>query len=46
MEDELRERFGAAQVGHLRALLIDFIERHGGAGELAAQRSRAPGEPA
>jgi DNA-binding MarR family transcriptional regulator len=42
MEDELRERFGDAQVGHLRALLTDFVERHGGAEELAAQRSRAP----
>lgn len=42
MEAELRERFGGAQVEHLRALLIDFVERHGGAEELAAQRSRAP----
>ena len=41
MEAELRERFGDAQVKHLRALLIDFVERHGGADELAAQRSRA-----
>ena len=41
MEAELRERFGDAQVQHLRALLIDFVERHGGADELAAQRSRA-----
>jgi DNA-binding MarR family transcriptional regulator len=46
MEDELRERFGDTQVRHLRALLTDFVERHGGAEELAAQRSRAPGEPA
>jgi DNA-binding MarR family transcriptional regulator len=46
MEDELRERFGATQVQHLRALLTDFIERHGGAEELAAQHSRAPDEPA
>jgi DNA-binding MarR family transcriptional regulator len=46
IEDELRERFGDTQVQHLRALLIDFIERHGGAEELAAQRSRAPDEPA
>jgi DNA-binding MarR family transcriptional regulator len=45
MEQELRERFGAPQVGHLRKLLIDFVERHGGGEELAAQRSRAPGEP-
>ena len=43
MEDELREHFGETQVRHLRALLIDFVERHGGAGELAGQRSRAPG---
>ena len=46
MEDELRERFGDTQVQHLRALLTDFIERHGGAEELAARRSRAPEEPA
>lgn len=46
MEDELRGRFGDAQVSHLRALLTDFVERHGGAEELAAQRSRAPEEPA
>jgi DNA-binding MarR family transcriptional regulator len=43
IEAELRERFGDAAVGHLRALLTDFVERHGGAAELAAQRSRAPG---
>jgi len=41
MEAELRERFGDEQVGHLRALLTDFIERHGGAEELAANRARA-----
>jgi hypothetical protein len=46
MEDELRERFGEVHVRHLRALLTDFIERHGGGEELAAQRSRAPEEPA
>jgi DNA-binding MarR family transcriptional regulator len=45
MEDELRERFGAAKVRQLRTLLADFVERHGGAEELAAQRSRAPDEP-
>src|SRR4051794_6190426 len=45
MEQELRDRFGDAGVGHLRELLIDFVERHGGGDELAAQRSRAPGEP-
>jgi DNA-binding MarR family transcriptional regulator len=43
MEAELRERFGERKVGALRALLADFVERHGGAEELAAQRSRAPG---
>jgi len=41
MEAELLERFGVDHVGHLRTLLIDFVERHGGAEELAAQRSRA-----
>ena len=46
MEDELRERFGDTRVHDLRSLLIDFIERHGGAEELAAQRSRAPAQPA
>src|SRR5215204_2635725 len=30
MEAELLQRFGSSQVGHMRALLIDFIERHGG----------------
>jgi DNA-binding MarR family transcriptional regulator len=42
MEAELRERFGDEQVGHLRTLLIDFVARHGGADELAGNRSRAP----
>jgi len=46
MEDELRQRFGDTKVRHLRALLTDFIEHHGGSDELAAQRSRAPDEPA
>ena len=46
IEDELRQRFGDTEVRHLRALLTDFIEQHGGADELAAQRSRAPDEPA
>ncbi|HEY6890852.1 MAG TPA: MarR family winged helix-turn-helix transcriptional regulator [Solirubrobacter sp.] len=41
MEAELRERFGDEQVGHLRALLADFVERHGGGQELAHNRSRA-----
>jgi DNA-binding MarR family transcriptional regulator len=41
MEAELRERFGETQVRHLRALLTDFVERHGGADEIAAGRSRA-----
>jgi DNA-binding MarR family transcriptional regulator len=44
MEAELRKRFGDTEVRHLRALLTDFVERHGGGEELAAQRSRAPGE--
>src|SRR3954463_759361 len=34
IEDELRERFGDTQVRHLRALLTDFIQRHGGAEEI------------
>lgn len=42
MEAELRERFGDEPVGHLRALLTDFVERHGGTQELAHNRSRAP----
>ena len=41
MEAELRERFGDEAVCHLRALLSDFVERHGGAEELAANRARA-----
>lgn len=41
IEDELRERFGGDAVGHLREVLGDFVTRHGGAEELAAQRSRA-----
>jgi len=41
MEDELRQRFGDAQVDILRTLLIDFVERHGSGDELAARRSRA-----
>ena len=41
MEDELRQRFGDAQVDALRTLLIDFVERHGGGDELAARRSRS-----
>ena len=45
MENELRQRFSDTQVRHLRALLTDFIERHGAAEELAGQRSRAPDEP-
>lgn len=46
IEDELRERFGETEVRHLRALLTDFVEQHGGAEELAAQRSRAPDDGA
>jgi DNA-binding MarR family transcriptional regulator len=45
MEDELRDRFGNTAVGQLRELLIDFVQRHGGADELAARRSRAPSDP-
>jgi DNA-binding MarR family transcriptional regulator len=41
METELRERFGDAAVGDLRELLTAFVERHGGADELAANRARA-----
>jgi DNA-binding MarR family transcriptional regulator len=41
MEAELRERFGEAQVSHMRAVLTDFVERHGAADEIAAGRSRA-----
>jgi DNA-binding MarR family transcriptional regulator len=44
IEAELRQRFGDTQVQHLRALLTDFVQRHGGAEELAAQRSRATDE--
>jgi DNA-binding MarR family transcriptional regulator len=40
MEDELRQRFGDAQVDALRTLLIDFVERHRGGDELAALRWR------
>jgi DNA-binding MarR family transcriptional regulator len=43
MEDELRRRFGDAQVDTLRTILIDFVARHGGGDELAARRSRASG---
>ena len=40
---DLRRRFGNAQVDTLRALLIDFVQHHGGGAELAARRSRASG---
>jgi DNA-binding MarR family transcriptional regulator len=43
MEDELRQRLGDGPVDDLRKVLIDFVERHGGAAELAARRSRASG---
>jgi DNA-binding MarR family transcriptional regulator len=46
MEAELHERFGAGDVAALRRLLADFVERHGGAEELAARRSRVMEEPA
>jgi DNA-binding MarR family transcriptional regulator len=41
MEAELRERFGDAAADQLRQLLTDFVARHGGAAELAANRARA-----
>jgi hypothetical protein len=41
MEAELRERFGDEAVSQLRAVLSDFVARHGGADELAANRARA-----
>ena len=41
MEAELRERFGDEATALLRTLLTDFVERHGGAAELAANRARA-----
>ncbi|WP_169542096.1 MarR family winged helix-turn-helix transcriptional regulator [Solirubrobacter soli] len=41
MEAELRERFGDEAAGQLRELLTDFVSRHGGAAELAANRARA-----
>ena len=41
MEAELRERFGDAEVSQMRAVLTDFVERHGAAEEIAAGRSRA-----
>ncbi len=41
MEEEMRGRFGDAHVDIMREVLIDFIERHGGGDELAAQRARA-----
>jgi DNA-binding MarR family transcriptional regulator len=44
MEEELQERFGDTQVKHFRNVITDFIEAHGGAQELAANRSRAPVE--
>ena len=42
MEMELRARFGDAAADQLRLLLTDFVQRHGGGPEIAAQRSRAP----
>jgi DNA-binding MarR family transcriptional regulator len=41
MEAELRERLGEAAVSHMRAVLTEFVERHGAAEEIAAGRSRA-----
>ena len=46
MEAELRERLGEAEVAHMRAALIDFVQRHGAAEEIAAARSRAPQDTA
>ena len=43
MEDELRQRFGDSDVDTMRKVLTDFVERHGGADELAARRARATG---
>jgi DNA-binding MarR family transcriptional regulator len=42
MELELREKFGAAALDTFRTVLVDFVTRHGGGEEIAAQRSRAP----
>lgn len=44
MEGELRERLGDTLVQHFRKVISAFVEDHGGADELAAQRSRAPDE--
>jgi DNA-binding MarR family transcriptional regulator len=41
MEAELRERLGEAEVSQMRAVLTDFVQRHGAAEEIAAGRSRA-----
>ncbi len=42
MEDELRTLFGDPAVDQLRAVLTEFVARHGGGEEIAAQRSRSP----
>ncbi len=42
MEDELRAKFGEGPVDEFRAVLAEFVVRHGGSEELAARRSRAP----
>lgn len=42
MEAELRRRFGDSSLDQMRAVLIDFVDRHGGGDEIAAQRSRSP----
>jgi len=44
IENELRERFGDPAVDQLRMVLTDFVDRHGGGEEIAAQRSRSPSE--
>jgi DNA-binding MarR family transcriptional regulator len=45
METELRATFGDAATDQFRLLLTDFVQRHGGGPEIAAQRSRAPLDP-
>lgn len=44
MEAELRGQFGEDALDQLRAVLAGFVDRHGGGGEIAALRSRAPSD--
>ena len=44
MEAELRDHFGDAALDNFRAVLVDFVNRHGGGEEITALRSRAPSE--